>query len=381
MSTAMAETFDAPMTDSGDIDIAMYSGMATTDSWLSVEASMGDETLHTDSATFEYAQEDVEIEMADDDEAITEYEMADEGIAYADELQDVEVYDISQAPSPLMVEEHDETTIVSLEDMEPMHIPSDDHPPEATHSHVTDSAIMASYNYPTGDVPIHEDSANPLNVVQEVDASFKAAPLLAGADAAAESLAEGIPSSVGEGNIETVPAAVEYTASPSGDLYGQQQEVQPVLLPQPESASTGEGQVHGDPATENHSETVEDPEGTPGTGTGDPHEISEGVYIDPPPAVLLSLPPYIQYGECSLFNLPESSVPQSPSTSAKPDSGGAVHLLLHDRPTLYYEPLSAVFSALRQEYFIQTMTGFSEAELVLDAYDLQLSISEVRNMA
>ena len=103
----MTEAYDAPMTDSGDIDISMYSGMATADSWLSVEASMGDDSLAADAATFHYEQEGIEIEMGDDDEPITEYEMADEGEVYdGSEIQDIEVYDISQVASPLPVDDN-----------------------------------------------------------------------------------------------------------------------------------------------------------------------------------------------------------------------------------------------------------------------------------
>jgi len=102
---------------------------------------------------------------------------------------------------------------------------------------------------------------------------------------------------------------------------------------------------------------------------GDPHEISEGVYIDPPPPVLLSLSPG-EHFTFALFNKPaewNSSLNSSPID----------HLLLHQLPTLYYEPLSSVFEALRHEEVIGSTFRLAEGELVLDAVDLQLSISEV----
>ena len=37
-----------------------------------------------------------------------------------------------------------------------------------------------------------------------------------------------------------------------------------------------------------------------------------------------------------------------------------------------------MFAALREEQYIRNMPGISDAELVLDAYDLQLAVSEVR---
>jgi hypothetical protein len=100
---------------------------------------------------------------------------------------------------------------------------------------------------------------------------------------------------------------------------------------------------------------------------GDPHEISEGVYIDPPPPVMLSLSPEERF-IFALFNEPLEWNPPRTLTG---------HLLLHQLPTLYYEPLSSVFEALRHEEVIESTFPLTEAELVLDAVDLQLSISEV----
>jgi len=102
---------------------------------------------------------------------------------------------------------------------------------------------------------------------------------------------------------------------------------------------------------------------------GDPHEISEGVYIDPPPPVLLSLSPE-EHFTFALFNKP---VEWNSSLNPPPID----HLLLHQLPTLYYEPLSSVFEALRHEAVIGSTFLLAEGELVLDALDLQLSISEV----
>jgi hypothetical protein len=106
----------------------------------------------------------------------------------------------------------------------------------------------------------------------------------------------------------------------------------------------------------------------------DPHEISEGVYIDPPPAVLLSLPSCTsEEPEFSLFNQPAASGASHPSL--------ALTLFLHHRPTLYYEPLAQLFEALRQDAeFVARVPDAVEGELILDAYDLQLVILEVSNL-
>lgn len=108
----------------------------------------------------------------------------------------------------------------------------------------------------------------------------------------------------------------------------------------------------------------------------DPHEISEGVYIDPPPAVLLSLPSPDATDVC-LFNAPVRSGSATPSAEASGSQAQTHTILLHDYPTLYYEPLSTVFEALRQEGHIYNSVDLNGSELVLDAYDLQLVVPEV----
>ncbi|GAW00035.1 kinase-like protein [Lentinula edodes] len=102
----------------------------------------------------------------------------------------------------------------------------------------------------------------------------------------------------------------------------------------------------------------------------DPHEISEGVYIDPPPAVLLSFA-FLDYPDVCLFNQPSQYDPSSSTTEPTSCS-----VLLSDQPTLYYEPLSTVFEALRNDNELSSIADLSQVELVLDAYDLELTISE-----
>ncbi|KAF5373041.1 hypothetical protein D9758_001727 [Tetrapyrgos nigripes] len=102
----------------------------------------------------------------------------------------------------------------------------------------------------------------------------------------------------------------------------------------------------------------------------DPHEVSDGVYIDPPPAVLLTLA-LVDHRDVCLFNQPAQTEPSTSSETIK-----SYELLLHDQPTLYYEPLSKVFDALRGNGPLSQLVDLTRAELVLDAYDLQLVISE-----
>jgi hypothetical protein len=106
----------------------------------------------------------------------------------------------------------------------------------------------------------------------------------------------------------------------------------------------------------------------------DPHEISDGVYIDPPPPVFLSLPSHDD-ADVYLFNRPSD-------TDAKTSHGTDARermLLLHEQPTLYYESLSTVFEALRGEEYLLTLLELDKIELVFDAFDLHLTVSEVSN--
>ncbi|KAF9036937.1 hypothetical protein BDZ89DRAFT_1061627 [Hymenopellis radicata] len=100
----------------------------------------------------------------------------------------------------------------------------------------------------------------------------------------------------------------------------------------------------------------------------DPHEISDGVFIEPPPGILLSFPD-VDHEDACLFNQP--NVPSSSSTEHHEFT-----VLLQENPTLYYEPLTDVFEALRQDEHFSSIADLSASELVLDAYDLQLVVSE-----
>lgn len=104
--------------------------------------------------------------------------------------------------------------------------------------------------------------------------------------------------------------------------------------------------------------------------SGDPHEVSDGIFIDPPPPVLLSLDDLEE--EYYLFNRPIHTSPAADDEAATDDA-----LFLHDLPTLYYEPLAKVFQALRSDSRLAQIFDL-RGELFVDAYDLSdLVISEV----
>jgi hypothetical protein len=109
---------------------------------------------------------------------------------------------------------------------------------------------------------------------------------------------------------------------------------------------------------------------------GDPHEISEGVYIEPPPPVSMELPRSSDQLVCALFNAP-ANLPSDDKEVNASSTGTSYIVLLQNRPTLHYETLDDVFDALREEQRIQSMVEFLDGEMVIDAFDLQLVVSEV----
>lgn len=126
-------------------------------------------------------------------------------------------------------------------------------------------------------------------------------------------------------------------------------------------------------------------------------EEEEGPLIDPPPSVLLFYA--FDGSHFTLFNLPE--VPQQSSLTTgftNPSTGHddtqhesdtkhssslarsleAPILLFRDRFSLYYEPLSDVFEALRADQTINAGGRFdSNIELVISAPELDLALPEV----
>ncbi|KAJ7771777.1 hypothetical protein B0H16DRAFT_195327 [Mycena metata] len=165
---------------------------------------------------------------------------------------------------------------------------------------------------------------------------------------------------------ENVETANQFQNHESG---GEQEQVETGVVDVPQSEEQNPSSGEHRPSSDNESRDVEDPTAT------DPHEISEGVYIDPPPAVLVSFESS-DFPDICLFNQPARSRSPSPSTDGRDQGYQVFDLLLHHHPILYYEPLASVFEALRQEGYLTRIPHLVDSELVLDAYDLQLVISE-----
>jgi len=403
MTSTMLEAYDTQMLDyPSDIDVPMHA--SSSDLWFHNEATMEDDGLlppQKSPLADRESSTGVEVDMEPyDDDQNSEYEMADGVENYELEIGesvDVEVFDVSQAHTP-----------PAILDVDTTHIPS---------SGLADSTFSSpSFAEPPAPDIYQNLQLHPKDLIGSSTTLFtpslEAPPFISPGPQFHEALPDGsaddseahapdkvishsernhdavhIEESVG---IPTQPSVVEepgvvnadsaqdlesYLPEPEADnvhsIHGKEPDEFPNVTP---AADRAEFAQHG-ASDESHEDDHE--YDTVATPTADPHEISEGVYIDPPPAVLVSFLSSNRPGFC-LFNLPPSSSGStSPSLENSRPEPQALTLLLHHRPTLYYEPLTSVFEALRQEESLASVPDFADGELVLDAYDLQLVISEV----
>ncbi|KAI0933970.1 hypothetical protein AcV5_005969 [Taiwanofungus camphoratus] len=432
LTTILMETYDAQMLDSGDADIHMYPGTSASEPWLSVEASMTDEAFRTDPQSFNQYHSSIEVDMEDHDGEITEYEMADEAESYRDtdaELLDVDVYDASRIasprphatapnspnvattdvdasstgveasslaipdfdidggesaqvlPHPLSEEDHAIEPDVSTPILEPepskassSRVDLTDEMPESAVAQLTDVTELSiplpednttSAVSDIGDIAHHVSDQGHLTILdRRVEDGAR--------DQQGEYEIQGSGLSAVTHAVDSPHISSAVAISLPSDLM-ESGTVNPEAIESPEQ----ENLVTHDTAPGDRQDETEVPGVDTDEGTNDPHEISEGVYIDPPPAVLMSLSLLSEISEYCLFNQPVSTPgSQSPSSDSVATVRQPPTLLLHHRPTLYYEPLSTLFEALRQEACIQSTPELVDAELVLDAYDLQLVIAE-----
>ncbi|KAI0340516.1 hypothetical protein BDW22DRAFT_1359907 [Trametopsis cervina] len=383
--TTVVDFTDAQMLDyTMDGDLSMQNSPAD---WLTIEATMADDNPATD-----YSEAiEVDMEFTDDhDGEITEYEMADgagdDDIDYDGDtqFQDAEVEEhLHELPSLVMesapdIPHSDDTTIT----LPPSVVDGHFSVPPLDHAEFLGSMIQSP------EYQSHVDEVVPVPPLQAADIPASTAndtdELSASLHGAESSPVSAQPPSIYEDPTgfvlqpETQVVSVDTLAT--DPLHGSE-EAQPAV----DAAAVGQekGQESVDAPTTNLESTegegiylaeTEDVAGEDANEQLDPHEISEGVYIDPPPAVLLSLPAS-EHNTLCLFNHP---VPSSRSQSPEPPTSGssAMTVILQQHPTLYYEPLNRVFAALRQEQIIYSSPELSENELVLEAYDMSLSMGE-----
>ncbi|PCH38670.1 hypothetical protein WOLCODRAFT_23503 [Wolfiporia cocos MD-104 SS10] len=438
MSTAaLMESYDTQMLDLGDPDVSMYSSVP--EHWLPTEANMIDEDLHLtqEQQSVEVDMEDhdeeiTEYEMTDEAQMDSQVdaELLDVDFVDASRVASPHVPEVLLIDDPRYahsdVQLHGDGSHVYYQHTEPMgpdasytsfaphDVPSDSHEGAVYIEHVPQEpsphelsappveGSVAELPFTSGpsfeEIPDGAQYAQPETAPDEGTAEAPSSTeLVQPAPADEGQLASSLGEAVHEvhehefhepavhepgGQLEHTTGAAEH-ADASADAAAALEVPSSISAPQEETREVsgvdqhdGNASAHqpSDPATASTDDAPEAaaPEGE-AEAVHDPLEISEGVYIDPPPPVLLTMGASDPI-ECTLFNQPKPSTPRSPSTSTA--DAPQLHLLLHHRPTLYYEPLSTVFEALRSEELVQNLPDLEHGELMLDAYDLQLQITE-----
>jgi hypothetical protein len=420
------DSFDAPMLDySGDMDVHMQTTLSSPKPWIQPETIM-EEDVHPIQLPNPFPshppQQDVEIDMDDYYNENVEYEMADGEIAVADtELVDIDVYDATReegasasasishptgptdqdiskkptsesevattdhippisnlepplrqsaepellTPAPLRAtvgQDHDTKpsdppAAVALQEGAPL-LAADTKDP---HSNGEASTALERRHTGSPKVTTADGTSDNATVLPLDDSEQKREPEFSPAEH--ESSAS-VPQNVTLGAIvEEGSHQAETHDSESRDGVRIPDESYEGGIPGAalDSAAAGEPEH---PATESHEAEEDD---------ADPHEIYEGVYIEPPPPILIELPSTSNQPLCSLFN----ALPPADTGVNVPNAETSYTILFQTRPTLYYETLNDFFDALREEVSIQSITEFADGEMAIDAYDLQLFVSEV----
>ncbi|KAK0210329.1 hypothetical protein DFS33DRAFT_1378311 [Desarmillaria ectypa] len=393
MTSTMLEPFDTQMLDyPTDIDVPMQPEM-----WMQYESSMDTDAHFDPDESLADADFDVEVDMDsyNPPPQNPEYEMVDDGTAVEQEFMvDVEVLDEPLPDSNPDQEHHDiQPPPVPIADFA-LGLPVDptlmEHPLESRPSfHATLSqgpeSLLPSYSETsqlTQDVPIPSFEQTTESLLE--NAPVTSLPVDDTSDAA---VIDSLSAAPLELPVEEPSSHEHQEAATEVPLEEEEVESTDEGLQSHEDGTVIAGETNADSTAVISDETavidaepmsVSDPVAAdveevtdPGAGDTpkDPHEISDGVYIEPPQAVLLSFPDFDHPDVC-LFNQPSVA-----SSSSQPEQQ-EYSLLLEHHPTLYYESLSAVFSALREDEYFAGAIDLSTAELVLDAYDLQLVISE-----
>ena len=400
------DSYDAPMLDySGDTDVHMHTTLSSPKPWSQPETIM-EEDLHpihlSDHFPSHGPQQDVEVDMDDYFNENVEYEMADGDISVPDtELVDVDVYD---APREEIFPAHPAislSTDLTVQDLS-------EKPSEANFP--SNSGIVSEHvPGPAGLETPYSQAAEPerlapsfpqTEILENTDALTSDQPVVALTPQASSSVSEVVsadqkPDIHISADLNTAEAAADNTLN-SLNIHQPPEQVNAQNLSTSEHAAVEENsrqsEIQNDSAHEDvreHDESYEGdfpgeaPDGAgaaesleAGEDDSDPHEISEGVYIEPPPPVLLELPSSSNQPECALFNTPVALNTHDLETEA-PSTEAVYTILLQSRPTLYYETLNDVFEALRQEERVQYIAEFVEGEMIVDAYDLGLLVSEV----
>jgi hypothetical protein len=364
MTTTMLESFDTQMLDyQSDLDFSMH--ITSTDSWFQneAEAVMEDDGhsqhIHNIEIDMEpYGDDDCEYEMEDSSKyhELESTQSSDLGLDHA-ALSVVQKTDADTGNSPNSIHASLDLAESSTSDSDP-HLPY----PESSDFSQSPHTFLISDVISSNISPTKE--ALPISSLQHADVAsaggYSNSPPFDPETSHIEVTSEP------DSGIEAVQRYLDHHAADKGEGVGENSET-----------ISGAGgievsQFDGGPVSSENPPDLYQPVEAPteyGGSPGDPHEISEGVYIDPPPAVLLSFPS-TNHPEISLFNTPSATL-----VTGDPHTSFAV--LLAHLPTLYYEPITSVFEALRQEEHLAAILELLDGELAFDAYDLQLTVHEV----
>ncbi|KAL0567576.1 hypothetical protein V5O48_014414 [Marasmius crinis-equi] len=419
----MATAFDAPMMDfHSDGDVQMQ---PSHEMWFQDEAIMEDDgQQHGETLSSNAEFEDVEIEMEEtyaEGVQNPEYEMIDEGADYP--VSAVEEEDIIVADESHPTEVHADPATVfhaSVEALTPTSAFASQELPfqepsvaslDSNHVGGDVSGIVENAGIPSTEIPGH-------TIRTDLDTTQASAPEIIPADSAADGYGEHpIPSTNQEQTGvesadhlehrkgEEAPHTTSQLEAPAADLASSQIQEEPAAgddlnelsisgAPGQDGLSDGApsqeyvGQEHVQyesvpPGAQSMTETphgvavepaqfenaVAHHEAETTVTANDSHEVSDNVALEPAPGILLSFASAEQ-PEASLFSQP--NYPESSSSA----NGHSYRVLFESNHMLYYEPLSTVFEHLRQDEFVAGTGDIAHSELVLDAHDLQLVISE-----
>lgn len=363
----MLDTLDTPMLDfTDDTDVPM-----ANDSWLSSGMHM-DEDGHPHNQHTSLPL--LEVDMASYDET-TEYEMLDESAQpIQHEPVDAEVVDVSfhDSPQPSLMAPASSTNDAQAVTLQPG---------TSWAEKIENVSSLALHALPIAEshsLPEQTTVNEPLPSSENVSSTASFSPPLPQTSFAA------VDGAVVSRAVSKQPSdSHDYTSTtgepPSDHIEKTHStETLPEGFPQ-RTEGTGSTDVSNhlvdgsnghhpevDPVLEQSSSVTADED----SATDAP--APENAYVDPPPPIHLSLHIGLAEGDQPdfvLFNLPESSS----SVSEEP------LVLLQHLPSLYSEPISAVFEAFRSEEYFSHLQELSEAEMAINAYELQLVISEVRD--
>jgi hypothetical protein len=426
------DSYDAPMLDySGDMDVHMHTTMSSPKPWTQPETIM-EEDVHPIHIPNPFPaplpQQDVEVDMDYYYNENVEYEMVDGEVTVPDtELVDIDVYDAPReeafaASAAISHSAGSTDQDLARKSLEAHYSPSDngvaaEHVPavsslEPPFRQSAEPELLTPSVPPTGAVDERDhttsDQSSAALALRASTPTSEAAPK----DTSHEEEAPAAP----KGHVDSLATAAADGTSNTFDAPKPPDDSEPRNIPEFSTAERESSSIvpetvtldssakeSSDQAEAKDGETHEDAQGHgdsyggefPGPvldgpevsepelplesheaeeDNGDPHEISEGVYIEPPPAVLLELPSSSDHIECTLFNTLENLHSDDGETNA---ASPQVPILFQSRPTLYYETLNDVFEALHLEERIQSLPEFVDGEMIIDAYDLQLVVSEV----